>query len=123
MKSVLIGLAITLVIIAAVAISNKPRPQGKIWIGGGPQGGALIVFAEELKTLLEKESEEINANVIGSGGSVANLRSIEAGKLDLAWGYATDAYLGYKGNLVSGSLSLKHPGPGPGFWFCSSAGR
>lgn len=102
MKKVLIGLTITLAIIAVVAINNRPKPEGKIWIGGGPQGGAMIVLAESLSTLLDSKGNDFDFNVIGSGGSVANLRSIEAGKLDLSWGYATDLYLSYQGRLVPG---------------------
>lgn len=100
MKKVLIGLAVTLIIITVVVISNKPEHEGTVWIGGGPQGGALIVFAEGLATLLHDAAPELTINVIGSGGSVANLRSIQAGKLDFAWGYAADMYLGYQGRLI-----------------------
>jgi hypothetical protein len=102
MKKVLVGIAVTLLIIAVVTISNKPRPEGTIWIGGGTEGGTLIVFAEGLAELLKKAEPELEVNVIGSGGSVANIRSIQAGKLDFAWGYAGDIYLGYQGRLVPG---------------------
>ncbi len=100
MKKVLIGLAATLLIIAWVVVSNKPQPHGTVWIGGGPQGGAFVVFAEGLAELLHRNSDKLEVNVIGSGGSVANLRSIQAGKLDLAWSFAADVYLGYQGRLV-----------------------
>lgn len=100
MKKVLVGLAVTLLIIAYVVISNKPQPEGTVWIGGGPPGGALVVFAEGLAELLQNASPDLDVNVIGSGGSVANIRSIQAGKLDLAWGYAADIYLGYQGRLI-----------------------
>ena len=101
MKRVLIGLAVTLLIMAVVILSNKPKPEGKIWIGGGSQGSTLIVCAEGLADLLRKDLPDLDINVIGSGGSVANLRSIQAGKLDLAWGYAGDVYLGYQGRLIA----------------------
>lgn len=100
MKQVLIGLALTILIIVYVTLANRPKPEGTIWIGAGPQGGTLVVFAEGLAELLQDTFPDLEINLIGSGGSVANLQSIEAEKLDLAWGYAGDIYLGYQGELL-----------------------
>lgn len=101
MKKVLVGLAITFVMIAFVAILDKPKPEGTVLIGGGPEGSTLLVFAEQFARLLHKEVPELNASVITSGGSVANLKNIQAGKLDLALAYGGDIYLGYQGRLIA----------------------
>lgn len=107
MKSVLIGLAITFLIIAVVAVSKHPKPDGKVLIGGGPRGGALVVFAESLKKLLDEKNPDLDVRVIDPGGSVANLRGLETGKLDLAWCYATDISRGYRGQLVPAQPKLE----------------
>ena len=99
MKKVIICSAVIILVGLILILSNQPQPVKKVWIGGGPQGGTFIVFANGLTKLLQQELPGTEIKVIGSGGSVANLRNIQSGKLDLALVFAGDAYLGRQGKL------------------------
>ena len=68
-------------------------------IGGGPAGGTFILFSEGMADLLRQNGFGQDVDVSSSGGSVANLRAVEAGRVDFALVYSGDAYLGRTGLL------------------------
>lgn len=82
------------------------RATEKIKLGGGPEGGTFIVYARGLAELLQRERPEVEIKVKSSGGSVANLDAVEAGKVALALAYAGDAYLGSLGQLKNHASRL-----------------
>lgn len=84
--------------VALILLVIRPSPE-KILLGGGPEGGTFIVYAEGLAELLRKELPERHIKATNSAGSVANLKAVNAGKAALALTYAGDAYLGRQGLL------------------------
>lgn len=71
----------------------------KLKIGGGPAGGTFILISEGMAELLRESGGGREVDVSPSGGSVANLRYVDSGKVELALVYAGDAYLGKEGLL------------------------
>ena len=98
-------IALVVFLLAALVWWAADRPTDTVRMGGGPQGGTFIIYAEGLAELLRRELPDLQLKVTSSGGSAANLNAIEAGKVSLALAYAADAYLARLGQLKH------HPAP------------
>jgi len=82
-----------------VSILGCTRDETPLRLGGGPSGGTYQGFAEALASVLQQANPKLRLQVVPSGGSVANLVSLNRGELDLGLVYAGDAYLGRHGRL------------------------
>jgi TRAP transporter TAXI family solute receptor len=100
--------ALSIVLLVGLTWLIADHSKEKVRLGGGPEGGTFIVYANELAKLLQQELPELQFKVTSSGGSVANLDNIEAGKVALALAYAGDAYLGRKGLLKNHQIRQKN---------------
>ncbi len=67
--------------------------------GGGPVGGAFYTFANAMALIMQERYDYLDIAAESTGGSAANLRSVNEG--DFAYGivYAGDVFLGQKGLL------------------------
>lgn len=70
-----------------------------IKIGGGPLGGTYNMFANGMAVFLPEVNPNIQAIVVGSDGSVENVKRIHGGDFDFGLCYAVDSALGYGGKL------------------------
>ena len=70
-----------------------------ISIGGGPTGGTFNYFANGISLYVPKVYDDIKASAEGSGGSVENVRRVNAGDFDFGISYAVDIGLGAQGKL------------------------
>lgn len=71
----------------------------RLRFGGGPTGGTFQLFAEGMAEVIEQGLPDVHIAVERSGRSLANLRAVDRGAVDVALVYAGDAYLGRKGEL------------------------
>ncbi len=86
-------------LLVAILAGGGCRKAPPLRIGGGPTGGTYQQVAEGLAAVLALAEPGLRVSVERSGGSLANLRAVERGELDMAIVYAGDAYLGSLGQL------------------------
>lgn len=96
-KLLLIFGTCSLTILLLIFVFNRDTETLKF--AGGPDGGTFILFASGIVDMLKAENPDFNIEVTDSGGSIANLKKVEAGKAALALAYSGDAYLGRLGEL------------------------
>lgn len=68
--------------------------------GGGPVGGAYQTFANAMSLIMADANPNLDIAAEGTGGSAANLRSVNSGDIDYGISYAGDLYLGRNGLLA-----------------------
>ncbi len=68
--------------------------------GGGPVGGAYQTFANAMSLLVADADPNLDIAAEGTGGSAANLRSVNSGDINYGISYAGDLYLGRNGLLA-----------------------
>lgn len=68
--------------------------------GGGPVGGAYQTFANAMSLLMADANPNLDIAAEGTGGSAANLRSVNSGDINYGISYAGDLYLGRNGLLA-----------------------
>ena len=71
----------------------------KIKIGGGPTGGTFNTFTNAMAIYVPKVDPDIKASSVGSGGSVENVKRVNAGESDFGLCYAVDSALAMMGKL------------------------
>ncbi len=98
-----------LVLLALVVVALfSCRQQGReIIFGGGPSGGTFQRFAEGIADVMEQGMPEIRVKVEHSGGSLANLRDVLAGKREMALVYAGDIFRGETGGELPAGHNLR----------------
>jgi TRAP-type uncharacterized transport system substrate-binding protein len=105
-KMVLLFFVLNLWMIAGCGESPKSQPdqavlpqaaptQAPIYysIAGGPVGGSFNSFANGISIMVSRDHPDIKLLSEGSSGSIANLKNLDQGKLDLAIVNMTDAAL------------------------------
>ncbi|MEZ4615265.1 MAG: TAXI family TRAP transporter solute-binding subunit [Caldilineaceae bacterium] len=88
---------------AADEAAEAPAASGETVrqaFGGGPVGGAYQTFANAMSLLLADANPNLDIAAEGTGGSAANLRSVNSGDIDYGISYAGDLYLGRNGLLA-----------------------
>lgn len=95
-RIILIGTGI-LMLLALIAVGT--RQAGRLQFAGGPEGGTFLYFAQSLAAYIESAHPEYKFRVIGTGGSVENLKLVNSGKAVLALAHAGDIYLARQGEL------------------------
>ncbi len=70
--------------------------RAQLTILGGPAGGVFNIFATGLATFLSR-SPGVEVTVAATGGSVENVRRINAGEAEMAVAFASDVHEGYYG--------------------------
>jgi len=106
--AILLTFAALLALTACSGEDTKPAPgqtagasgkQYPLIFAGGPPGGTFNFFANKMAALISSASDTISVTAQGSAGSLANLRCLDNGKVDMALVYGGDAFLGRKGRL------------------------
>lgn len=80
------------VALTAATLGGCENRTRTLRIGGGPFGGTFQVVAEGLAAVLQPRHPGYRFGAERSGGSVANLRSVEREQFDLALVYSADFY-------------------------------
>lgn len=88
-----------LLVVLAAATAGCRKQQAVVRLGGGPAGGTYQKVAAGLQEVLQSADPALRVNVERTGGSLANLKEIEEGNLEMAIVYAGDAYLAERGQL------------------------
>lgn len=85
----------------ALGAANAPAADNPaiVSIGGGPMGGTFRFIANAIAEYVTRIHPEIEVFCEGSGGSLENVRRIDAGEFDFAIAYAGDIYMGALGQL------------------------
>jgi len=87
----------------AEAEAEAPAASGETVrqaFGGGPVGGAYQTFANAMSLLMADANPDLDIAAEGTGGSAANLRSVNSGDINYGISYAGDLYLGRNGLLA-----------------------
>ena len=98
-------LLITLLLLLPTACKG---PQSRLALGGGPTGGTFHNFATGLAQIINEGMPEIRVTAERSGGSVDNLARVEEGKIAMGIVFASDAYLGSRGELREGMAPTRN---------------
>ena len=97
-RAILVGSAALLA--GAVAMSTAVAAGQRMVFGGGPAGGTFQIVADAIQTYGPvKASEDYRVKAQSSAGSVANLREVDRGTMQLAAVYSGHVYLGREGRL------------------------
>lgn len=100
MKKMLVaGLFVVLALSLGMAPSPALAKEYKVKIGGGPTGGTFNAFASGMAAYVPKKDANIACTAVGSGGSVANVRRVNAKESDFGLSYGGDLWLGANGKL------------------------
>lgn len=92
-------LALLLLLITGSGCSKR---ETTLVLGAGPHGGTFQVLATGLAELVTTNLPGIRVKAEPSGGSVANLFSVDKGERSLGLVFAGDAFLGSRGTLETG---------------------
>ncbi len=92
------ALVCVLVLVASGGLFAGPAPGGvTLTILGGPAAGVFNVFATGLATFLSRRVPGVEVTVAATGGSVENVRRVNAGEAEMAVAFASDVHEGYYG--------------------------
>lgn len=93
MKSIAVTLiAVLLLSMMCLSVAGCEKRSRSVRVGGGPAGGTFQVVAEALVKVLQPGHPGVRFQVERSGGSVANLRAVDEGRMDLGLVYYGDLW-------------------------------
>ena len=90
-------------LLAVVAVSGcgreqeQPLPAGQLRIATGSSGGVYTAYGKGLEAAIDRHLPRLRASVLHSGGSVSNLRRLEARRAEVAFSQADSATEASKG--------------------------
>lgn len=98
---IVVSLALTLAVLpllaACAAEGPGEEPLTEILIGGGGVGGTFYPMSVGLMTILNDNMPGVRATALATGGSLSNIRQVDAGEIDIGFGTASKAAAAYKG--------------------------
>lgn len=80
----------------SIPIQAAPAPQ-RVTLLGGPPAGVFGIFATGISTYLTRAVPDINVSVAATGGSVENVRRVNAGEAEMGIAFASDLHEGFFG--------------------------
>ncbi|MDR7387136.1 MAG: TAXI family TRAP transporter solute-binding subunit, partial [Armatimonadota bacterium] len=93
-----LGLTCVLMLVASSSGGALAGPAtARVTILGGPAAGIFNVFATGLATFLSRNVPGVEVSVAATGGSVENVRRVNAGDAEMAVAFASDVHEGYFG--------------------------
>lgn len=97
-----------LLVLLLSLLGGCEKGGSRMALGGGPRGGTFQTVATGLAELINREMPEVRVRVERTGGSVANLTSVDRGKMPMALVFAGDAYLASEGLLHRGQPAAEN---------------
>lgn len=92
------GGGILVVLLVALGLSGASAgPVERLTILGGPAAGVFNVFATGLATFLSRNVPGVEVTVAATGGSVENVRRVNAKEAEFAVAFSSDVHEGYYG--------------------------
>lgn len=95
------GMIYTAIVVLVAALGTIPGQAGprleRLTIVGGPPGGVFGIFATGLGTYLSRAVPGLDISVAATGGSVENVRRVNAGDAEMGLAFASDLHEGYYG--------------------------
>src|SRR5437762_2993503 len=85
-----------------------PPPRLHLRLMTGLPGAGFHPLGEALAREFRKNWPEIDLEIRESGGSVANVKAIQAGQADLGFAFADVAYIAFSGRLEGRSQPFNH---------------
>jgi len=93
-----VGLVCGVLLVASLAGGSVAGPAtARVTILGGPGPGVFNVFATGLATFLSRHVPGVDVTVAATGGSVENVRRVNAGDGEMGVAFASDVHEGYHG--------------------------
>ncbi len=89
-------MALLLGTFAAVPGAAGPGLE-RVTMLGGPPGGVFGIFATGLGTYLSRAVSGVDVSVAATGGSVENVRRVNAGEAEMGIAFASDLHEGFNG--------------------------
>lgn len=100
-KRVAAGIAVILALAIAGAPGALPGQAApsldRVTILGGPPGGVFGIFATGIGTHLSRAVPGLDVTVAATGGSVENVRRVNAGDAEMGLAFASDIHEGFYG--------------------------
>lgn len=98
-------IAVGMALILALVIAGAPGAQlgqasprvDRVTILGGPPGGVFGIFATGIGTYLSRAVPGLHVSVAATGGSVENVRRVNAGDAEMGLAFAADLHEGFYG--------------------------
>jgi hypothetical protein len=91
--------AVVLLLVLGIALlpgRAAPRLE-RITLLGGPPAGVFGIFATGIATYLARAVPDVNVSVAATGGSVENVRRVNAGDAEMGIAFASDLHEGFAG--------------------------
>lgn len=107
---VVVSLALALVVLpfmVACGGAPAPTPQKEVLIGGGGVGGSFYPLACGLMTIINDNVPGWRATALATGGSLANIRMVDAGEIQVGFGTASKAAAAYHGGTETFPDAMK----------------
>lgn len=91
--------AVLLVLLAAVGSVPSQAAPGlqRVTLLGGPPAGVFGIFATAIGTYLNRAVPGLDVSVAATGGSVENVRRVNAGDAEMGIAFASDLHEGFYG--------------------------
>ncbi len=96
---VFVVIALVVVVLSAFGVTPGQAGPGleRVTMLGGPPGGVFGIFATGLGTYLTRAVPGVDVSVAATGGSVENVRRVNAGEAEMGIAFASDLHEGYTG--------------------------
>jgi hypothetical protein len=92
----LAGLAVLVMLVGVGASSGVAAPSlTRITMLGGPPAGVFGIFATGIATYLGRAVAGVDVSVAATGGSVENVRRVNAGDAEMGIAFASDVHEGF----------------------------
>ena len=107
-KSFPVILAISFLLILAMAFTSPVAAKKLIIFAGGPAGGTFQVVAQSIATYKPVKAMDYNIKVQSSGGSTENLRRVDSGKAHFGTVYSGHVFAGRNGLMVNDPVKYEN---------------
>jgi TRAP transporter TAXI family solute receptor len=105
------GILVVAIVLGLVLGGTALAAKKRLAFGGGPTGGTFQYFANGIAILLSKSIPDLEVSSEGTGGSVENLKRLNAGDIDFGIVYSVDMWLGQKAQLPQDTKEYKKVRP------------
>ena len=92
----IISLVIAVVFVAGIAPVYGQKVE-RLNFGGGPPSGVFGIFATGIGTYLSRTVPGLDVSITATGGSVENIRRVNAGEADMGLSFSSDVHEAYFG--------------------------
>jgi TRAP transporter TAXI family solute receptor len=90
------GLAAAVFVFSVISLAHAQKVERLNFVGG-PPAGVFGIFATGIGTYLSRNVPNLDVSVTATGGSVENIRRVNAGEAEMGLSFASDVHEAYFG--------------------------